>query len=477
MSGSTPAPAGSVDAGTRGRLLWGFIAQGVAKFSQTIITLVQVPIFLTHWSKPIYGEWITINALPSYLLFSNLGFSTVAGNEMSMSVAQGDRDTALRVFQSCWWLIVITLTLTTLAVIGVLQFIHLSTLLNVHYISESDTKWTIGYLGITILLGQLEGMMQSAYRSVDRNPFGSFLRSTFTLIAFVAMMVPVFLGYGPRSAAKTFAIVSVVGIIIMGFMTRQAVPWISYGWKHASFAEIKRLATPAFAFMGFPMGLALNLQGTIVVISHVMGPIAVVIFGTARTVSRVALQMVQMVNTTFEPEFSKSFALRDAGLIRTLHRRACQSALLLSGTIVLLMIGGGPFFLNHWTDGKVPPSRDLLSILLLGVIVYSFWATSSTIMTATNQHKRLAVVYVGATGITVLVTWIASRHYGLYGAAWSLLLSELLMNLYVLPNSLRIAHDTFPSFLRGMLDIPPALHPRALLRRLNRSNPTEVTPL
>ena len=467
----------SVDAGTRGRLLWGFIAQGVSKFSQTIITLVQVPIFLHFWSEPVYGEWITINALPSYLLFSNLGFSTVAGNEMSMSVARGDRETALRVFQSCWWLIVITLTLTTLAVVGLLQFVHLSTLLNVHFISESDTKWTIGYLGVTILLGQLEGMMQSAYRSVDRNPFGSFLRSMFTLAAFIAMMIPVALHLGPRSAAKMFAMVSVAGILVMGFMTKHAVPWISYGWKHARLTEIKRLATPAFAFMGFPMGLALNLQGTVLVISHTIGPVAVVIFGTARTVSRVALQMVQMINTTFEPEFSKSFALRDAGLIRTLHRRACQSSLTLSGIIVLLMIGGGPYFLSHWTHGKVPPSRDLLSVLLIGVIVYSFWSTSSTIMTATNQHKRLAAVYVAATGVTVLVTWFASLRFGLFGAAWSLLLSELLMNFYVLPNSLRIAHDALPKFLASLFDVPPGFHPKAILRRLKRSQPTEVTPL
>lgn len=466
----------SVDSGTRSRLLWGFIAQGVSKFSQTVITLAQVPIFFTHWSEPVYGEWLLINAPIGYLLFSNLGFSTVAGNEMSMLVAKGEREAALRVFQSCWWLIVITLTLTTAAVVGVLQFVHLSTLLNVHHVSESDIKWTVGYLGITILLGQLEGMMQSAYRSVDRNPFGSFLRSMFTLIAFVAMMVPVLLHHGPRSAAKAFALVSIAGILIMGFMTKHAVPWISYGWKHASFSEIRRLATPAFAFMGFPAGLALNLQGTTLVVGLTLGPLAVVVFATARTVSRVALQMVQMINTTFEPEFSKSFALREVALIRTLHRRACQSALLLSGTIVLMMIAGGPTFLSHWTRGKVPPSRDLLSILLLGVIVYSFWATSSTIMTATNQHKRLAAVYVGATGLTVLVTWVASRYYGLFGAAWSLLVSELVMNLYVLPNSLRIAHDTLPGLLRGLLEIPPGLHPQALMRRLRRQGP-EVTPL
>jgi O-antigen/teichoic acid export membrane protein len=459
----------SVDSGTRSRLIWGFISQWVSKLSYTAIQLIQVPFFLHFWSENVYGEWLIINALPNYLLFSNLGFATVAGNEMSMSVAKGDRDAALRVFQSCWWLITLTMTITGLAVIAALKFLPLARILNVHDISESDAKWCIAYLGITILLGQLEGMMQSAYRAVDRNPFGSFLRSVMTILAFAATMIPVWLGYGPRTTAKVFAFVTIAGIIVMGVMTRRAVPWIRYGWQHASFAEIKRLTAPAFAFMGFPMGLALNLQGTLLVISHTLGPIAVVVFATARTVSRVALQMVQMVNTTFEPEFSKSFAMRDFKLIRTLHRHACQSALLLSGLIVIAMIAGGPFLLSHWTHGKVPPSRPLLSILLLVVIVYSLWSTSSTILTATNQHKRLAAVYVGATGVTVLVTWAASRGFGLFGAAASLVISEILMNLYVLPNTLRIAHDTFPAFMRSLLDVPPALHPSAMFRRLRRA--------
>ena len=133
------------------------------------------------------------------------------------------------------------------------------------------------------------------------------------------------------------------------------------------------MTAPSIAFMGLPMSMALNVQGTVVVISHVLGPVAVVVFSTARTVSRVALQLVQMINITFEPEFSKTFAQKDWALIRTLHRHACQSALVLSGMIVTAMIIGGPTLLHHWTEGKVPPSRGLLSILLAVVTLYALW--------------------------------------------------------------------------------------------------------
>jgi hypothetical protein len=40
------------------------------------------------------------------------------------------------------------------------------------------------------------------------------------------------------------------------------------------------------------------------------------------------------------------------------------------------------------------------------------------------------------------------------------------MNLYVLPASLRIAHDTFSAFLASMFTYPPSLKPAALLARL-----------
>jgi len=280
------------------------------------------------------------------------------------------------------------------------------------------------------------------------------------------------LGYGPRTAALVFATANIIGTITLGFFVRHDIPWIEFGWKHALFSEIRRLAAPAFAFMGFPLGNALNLQGTLIAVGYALGPVDVAIFASARTVSRVALQMVQMVNTTVWPELSIAYGARNFDLLRTLHRRACQTALILALFIVLCMLSFGPWFLTHWTGGHVPPSRPLLAILLFVVVIYSLWSTSSTLATALNMHQRLAAWYMAGTGITVLFTYVLARHYGLYGAAASLILSEVIMNLYVLPASLRIAHDTLPAFLASLLHFPQSLKPANLLGRLSRSKPS-----
>ena len=63
--------------------------------------------------------------------------------------------------------------------------------------------------------------------------------------------------------------------------------------------------------MGFPIGNAFNLQGTLMAVGYALGPVDVAVFASARTVSRVALQMVQMVNNTFWPELSLAYGAKD----------------------------------------------------------------------------------------------------------------------------------------------------------------------
>ena len=449
----------------------GFLTNWVGKLSSTVIQFVQIPVFLHFWSVPLYGEWMIVNSIPAYLSFSNVGFGSVAGNEMTMLVAREDRAAALRVFQSCWWLIAIICTATIVLLSGTLYYLPASRLLRLTTLGEADTKWIIFYLGVSVLLGQLEQLLQSAYRAIGRYPYGTFLKNMFSLFAFGCMIAAVTLGAGARITALVFASVNVAITLFFCILVRRDIPWIEYGWQHASIAEIRKLARPAFAYMGFPLGNALSLQGSLLAVGYALGPTEVVIFSTARTVSRVALQMVQMVNTTFEPEMSIAFGAGNYALTRTLLRRACQLALLVALVLVIVMLSFGPWFLVHWTGGHVPPSRPLLSILLVVVVLYALWSTSGTLMTSTNQHQRLATYYILGTSVACVLCYVLARAYGLYGAAASLLISEIVMNLYVVPACLRIAHDTLPAFLASMLHYPHSLRPASLLARMRRSKP------
>jgi O-antigen/teichoic acid export membrane protein len=393
---------------------------------------------------------------------------------MTMLMARGEQEEALRVFQSCWWFIVSACAVVVIALGAVLYLLPIPHRLQLELITPDDAKWIVFYLGCATLFGQLEQLVQSAYTCIGRYPYGTFIKSCLSLAAFAVMMVPVILGRGAREAALAFAAANAVGTIVLCIMARRDIPWLRYGWSHARISEIRRLAAPAVAFMGFPMGNALNLQGTLIAVKFALGPDDVVNFATARTVSRVALQMVQMVNSTFWPELSSSYGAGKFELVRALHRRACQVALVIAVALIAIMMTVGPWFLTHWTEHKVPPSPRLLFLLLLSVLFYSLWSTSSTLIAAINQHRRLATYYIAATGVTLVLTYVMALNYGLLGAAGSLILSEVIMDIYVLPTSLRLSHDTWSGFLGSLWHMPETLRPRALLARLRRTGEPET---
>jgi O-antigen/teichoic acid export membrane protein len=457
-----------MDDRTKRRLFVGFATTLISKAAATVIQLVQVPVLTHYWGVTTLGVWMVLSGLPTYLSFSNQGFGQVAGNDMTMLMARKEQAAALGVFQSCWWWIVLVLGLTGAAMSVALWLLPMGRLLNIDTIGEQDVSWVLFWLGLSVLFQQLEQLLQSAYRCIARYSYGNFVKSGLTLAAFGAMLVPIAMGYGPRTTAMVYALANITGTLILCVMVKRDIPWISYGWRYASVKELKRLTRPSLAAMGFPLGQAFNQGGSQLAVNYALGPTAVAVFGTARTVSRLALQAVEMVKNTVWPELSIAFGAGNMDVVRTLHRKACQIALVMSLSVVAIVAVFGPTFLHKWTLGKVPSSPGLVGLLLVVVVFYSLWSTSSTLVLAINLHERLAKVYSFATGITMVVTYFAARRYGLFGAAASLLLSELIMDAYVLPSSLKIAHDTWGGFLGAMLHYPQSLRPKALVARLRR---------
>ena len=445
------------------RLIAGFGANTFSRLSTTLTQIFSVPVFLTHWGTHLYGEWILLNAIPSYFGLSDVGFGSVAGNDMTMLAAAQNFDEALVVFQSVWVLTTVISCLVGVLLIGSIWFLPLDRWLHVYALSTHDVRLIVLLLGLAVLLGMQENLFQQAFRCVGKYPLGTMAKSLVVLAAFLGTMIGVLLGLSPVPVTIIYAAVNAVGVLALWVLLKREVPWIRFGIEHARWKTIRRLTSPALSFMGFPLVNALNLQGILVVIGHVMGPIAVVTFNTARTISRSAAQGMNLINNSVWPEMSAAFGLGDMELARKLHRRACQISLLLCLAITFGILLFGNWIWKVWTVGKVPTDPVLLYIFLAQMLVSAFWYTSSVVPMAINRHQRMAVAMLAATTVALLAAWglMHLQGLGLRGAAIGLTLGDFLTALYVLRESLRLLDDNLSGFAGSMLDL-------AMLRHLTR---------
>jgi O-antigen/teichoic acid export membrane protein len=445
------------------RLIAGFGANTFSRLSTTLTQIFSVPVFLSHWGVHLYGEWILLNTIPSYLGLSDVGFGSVAGNEMTMLAAAENFEQALVVFQSVWVLTTVITSLVGLLLIAAVWFLPLGTWLHMHAISPPDAKLIILLLGLAVLLGMQETLFQAAFRCVGKYPLGTMAKSLVVLAAFLSTMIGVGLHLSPVPVAALYVAVNTVGVFALWILLRREVPWIRFGIRHAEWAAIRRLTSPALSFMSFPLVNALNLQGILVVIGYVMGPIAVVTFNTARTISRSAAQGMNLINNSIWPEMSTAFGMGAMDVARMLHRRACQISLLVCLSITLGIAFLGNWIWRVWTVGKVPTDPVLLNIMLLQMLVSAFWFTSVVVPLATNQHQRTARAVLIATCTALAAAWFLMHvpALGLRGAALGLVSGDFFTAFYVLRESLQLLNDNLPDFARSMLDL-------SLLRRLWR---------
>lgn len=456
---SAPAEStgrGPVASGAVGRIWRGLAANLAGNGVTAVVQLVSVPVFLAVWGVPTYGEWLVLSAVPTYVALSDLSFSSVAGNSMVMLEAQNKRTEAVLLGRRLWSIVTFLTGVAVLIAIAI-AFAFGGAFGSGAAIPTSEAQVVLAALFLHVAVGNQYGVLDTWYRVGGRYPLGATMRQIARLLEFGALMGAVLLGASPGVAAIAFLAGSVLGFGICWLVLRRVVPWSTFRPGRPHLQTFRDLLPPGLAYMAFPLGNALSLQGFTVVIASTLGASAVVVFSATRTVTRLALQAMGSINSSIWPELSRSVGGGHLDEARAILRRSVQLAVVGSLSLVLGLALFGVAIIRWWTHGLVDPPILLLSLLLFVIVANSLWYTLASVLAATNQHKRLAVAYLLGTTAALMAAVPLSSAFGLVGAATALLAIDIAMIGYVLPAALRVVDDHPVPFVRALLDVPGAV--------------------
>ncbi len=442
--------------GASGRIARGLGAHIGGMGITLVIQLVTVPVLLGAWGVPTYGEWLILSAVPTYVALSDLSFSSVAGNSMVMLVAQGRRTDAIALGRRLWSIVTVMTGIAVLAAVAI-ALVFGRAFGSGAAIPASEAQVVLVALFLQVAVGNQHGVLDAWYRAGGRYPLFATVRHLVRLLEFGALIGAVLLGAGPGTAAMAFLAGSVVGFGVSWVVLRRTVRWSTFRPELPHLQTFRDMLAPGLAFMAFPIGNALSLQGITIVIGSTLGAAAVVVFATTRTVTRVALLAMAAINNSIGPELSRSVGSGRLDEARAILLRSVQLALVGSLSLVFGLALFGVAIIRWWTHGLVDPPVPLLYILLLVIVANSTWYTLSAALAATNRHRRMAVIYLVGTTAALLGAVPLSSAYGLAGAAVALLAIDVAMVAYVFPAAMRVVQDAPGGFLRSLLDVRGAV--------------------
>lgn len=453
-----------MDHGIVRRILKGF---GANLYGQAVIVIVQllgVPILLHAWGPQLYGEWLILFAIPAYLSMTDLGFSQSAANDMTAQVARGDRAEALSVFQSLGALVFSAAAIGLLLVTALVFGLPLQHWLHFQAMNIEEVRWVLWFLALSILAGLPDGANHAGFRSHGEYGLHVGIYYTVLLAQNIALWTAAITGRGPVVAAAAFFAIRLLAMIATAALLIIRHRSLHFGFKHARVAELRRLGRPALANLGMPLAQALNVQGMVLAVGALLGPLAVVTFATLRTLTRLALQLASAVSHAAEPEFAAAYGKASPELLRRLFAHALRASFWLALLAVVSLAVSGDFILRFWTDGRVPMNAPLFRWLLLSALASTLWYGALIVLKAANQHLRASFLYSLSASIAVLVAILLLKVTGqLADVGLALLMMDTLMASYMLPAACRHMHAPVWKSLLAAID------PRPLLRLSARS--------
>lgn len=450
--------------GVRARVVRACGATALGPGVTLFIQLVSVPVLLRFWGSETYGQWLILTAIPSYLSMSDMGFGNVAANEMTMQVAGGHYESALRTFQSISTLVISICLAAFLLATALIYTLPVATFLGTLHLAPVQIRCILLLLSAYALIVVFSSTVLAGFRCDGNYALGVVLQNATRLLENSAIMVAVVSNAGLEIAALALLVCRAVCTVSMTLVLIRRTKWLTLGTRNAEIAEVKRLFSPAVSFMIFPLANALNLQGIVLIVGVSLGPVAAAMFSALRTLTRFCYQFLEIIKNGTWPEFSMAFGCNNIARAQVLHKRACQAAfwLALSGVSILSLTGHWIFV--HWTHGRLPYSQSVFTLLLGSIVLSALWNTSSVVPMACNAHSRLAGVYLTATATCVVGAAILTTRFGLNGTTASLFGVDLIMCPYVIRTSARLLSERGETIVTSLFFFDSASHRRPATR-------------
>lgn len=438
------------------RIKKGVASEIFANLIRVGIQVTGVPLFLLFWGDEGYGEWLILTAILGYLRLSNVGFGQATRNRMAMEVSAGHRDRALGYFQSTSVLFVgigaLVMALVTVAA-WASPMIH--DFLNFEILSIQGLAWSLIILGAVIVINLQVEVLDAGFRCEGHYGLSTFLIMLSELVIFLLILLVLMTGGDLVMGIACYLFGTLFRLALLRLVLYRLGDWIVFGMRHACWQTIKDFTLPSLAFMAFPLGQAMGLQGTLIVIGATMGPSSVVVFNTVRMLSRYTVHLTVIFGRIGAPEIAFAYGRGDMALVRQVHWQVCRigfwAALLACGVLALTT----PWLLQIWTQGQIIPWPGVYLTLLAAVLVWTAHALTANVLQATNHHQRFALVFLVVSILGLVLAVPLTKLFNLPGAALAGLLVELALLAYVLPSAARFAGGTISGFLRHVA-IPPS---------------------
>ncbi len=380
---------------------------------KSLIPIISVPVFIKIIGVQNYGEWILINSIVFYFTYVDLGLNRILANSMTIDVAAGKINTALRNFQKASTFILIISFLFILFDLLLFFWDYISIFVNSDFLGAETTKMIFFYLVLNAIITLNFTYLEAVFRSSDNFSYGTYLISSIDLFSRLILLGVLLFSEDLVLSVFIMSAISLSGFLITIILLKKKCIWLKIKLLVPDKIFFKEFLKPSLSYFFYEMGNSLNMQGLNIVVGTMLGPLTLSIFSTIRTMVNSVKTFVNLISHAYWPEFSRVFGRKDYPSSKKLLNQAFK--INMYGTIILILfffIFGKDIYLI-WLNHSLEFNNLFFILLLINLVTYSLWDTNLYFLIASNKHSLCGIIFIVFSFLLVISSIFTIKQFGI----------------------------------------------------------------
>jgi len=397
--------------------------------------IVLVPLFLVAWGPDVYGNWLVLLAVISYLSLMDLGGQNYIANLLALEHSRGDEPAfrqRLSEGVSLFGLIGIGgFALLTSLILALVQF----RLPAPSQPLDPEKAWTLWLLAAnTLLLSIPFGVYVMVYRTTGLFSHGQMVGNLGRVLGLGFSIGLLLHQVSPKTYAGALLAMAAMTSGMILWDTRKHIPACRElrlgfeeaiaGWRHVQ---------GSIHFWFIAVATEISQQGATLILAALTSPLVVAVYVTHRTFAGVSRFINILLYGPLLPELSFLWAQERLSGLRQMSYSAIRLALLLTGAAAVVLWVSGPILYPAWTRSHLEVQPLLLGILLAQNVLSAGWVTSTWSLLAANRHRPLALWSLCNAALALALALWFVQSLGAVGVALAGLVADIMCGLLVYP--------------------------------------------
>ena len=274
------------------KILKTLFALSIGQIIIRVSSFILVPLFINYWSATKYGEWLALSAAIGYLASLDLGISQASTNKMTQAYAVGDIKSFKSIQHSSLVFFIIIALVFSLVISLSIWFIPINSWLGIIEIADKDSKFVIFLLSFYMLWALPFRIIYSTYHSLGKLAKLQWIDNVQKIGYLIIIILLLIFTQDIILIASVQILLMVLAFFYVLYDLKKNYVEVFPGFSSANKLEIKKLLIPGLFFVLYLFAGLFWMQGTIILISGVLGGLFVAMFSVSRTLSLLGRQVV-----------------------------------------------------------------------------------------------------------------------------------------------------------------------------------------